>query len=252
MELELHRSTVAWPQIPALASGKAREYNLRGPSDFSYNTRMEQTPNPAALTNDQTPSAHPATPTPQPVSAIAVPDALPPAGTPPCDLLELSTSQVKALEALTAGHSIADAARGAGVHPGTLHRWKKTDPRFIVALNAWRIEALASARDRVLALTDEATRAAYRLLRKDNPSVTIAILKSLGSLGDTPPGTTDIDEAAANLRQEQRKRDDARKSRLRDDPTPSATMRRRPFGDEEPTRDDWKRPAPWPSSNPNR
>ena len=176
---------------------------------------MEQTPNPAALTNDPTLNPTPTPPTTQVVTATPVPDSLPAAGTPPVDLLELSESQIKALGAIAAGRSLADAAQDAGVDPSTVYRWRKNDPRFIVAMNAWRIEARVCARDRILALTDEATRAAYRLLRKDNPSVTIAIMKSIGSLAAARRGTTDVDEAADKLRRDKNKRVEARKQRLR-------------------------------------
>src|SRR5665213_1366692 len=129
-------------------------------------------PDPAAQTNDpsltSTPAPEPVSATPvvelrspdapsapsgDSTSAVAAGDPLPRPGTPPCDQLELSATQVTALEALAAGQSLADAARWAGVNPGTIYRWKKNDPGFIAALNAWRIEALAGARDRLLALT---------------------------------------------------------------------------------------------------
>jgi hypothetical protein len=180
-----------------------------------YNSGMEQIPNNAALTNDPTSNLSPPTPPPQVVSATPVPDSPLAPGTPPLHLLELSPMQTKALVALAAGRSLADAAGDAGVDPSTIYRWKKNDPHFIVAMNAWRIEAMVGARDRLLALTDEATRAAYRLLRKDNPSVTIAIVKTIGSLAGVKPGTTDAAEAADALRRREEKRQEARKRRLR-------------------------------------
>jgi hypothetical protein len=175
---------------------------------------MEQNPNLAALTNDST--LNPATPAemPQAVSATQVAEAQMEPGTPPVDLGELSEAQIRALQTLAANGSLADAARSAGVAAMTLYRWRNDNPHFIVALNAWRGEVIASAYDRVLGLSDEAIRAALRLVRKDNPSVTIAILKALGALTHREPGTTDVNEFASNLRQVARKRAKGKWERL--------------------------------------
>jgi len=178
---------------------------------------MEQKPNLPELTNDQTPNPPAVPPTPQIVTATPVQHGLPAPATPPGDLPLLTAAQLTTLHALTAGCSVAEAAREAGIHPATIYRWKKDDPRFIVTMNAWRSEALASARDRFLALTDEAVRTAYRLLRKDNASVAIAIIKALGPIVGDKPGVIDVDEASDELRTDRRKRDDARKRRLREE-----------------------------------
>src|SRR2546421_677969 len=73
--------------------------------------------------------------------------------------VELSQPQRTAIEMLTSGHTAIDSAMKAGVRRMTLYRWLKSDATFQAAYNAWRRDALATARGRMLALTDVAVTA---------------------------------------------------------------------------------------------
>ena len=73
--------------------------------------------------------------------------------TPASDIpADVSSEQWTAIEKLSTGKSIVDAAAAAGVSRWTLHRWIKNDPHFQAAYNAWHIEVAATARARLLAL----------------------------------------------------------------------------------------------------
>src|SRR5260221_559194 len=70
--------------------------------------------------------------------------------------LALSPAQRTAIEKLTCGHTLVDSATAAGVNRTTLYRWLKSDAQFQAAYNAWQQDALATARARMLGLTDVA------------------------------------------------------------------------------------------------
>jgi hypothetical protein len=86
--------------------------------------------------------------------------------------LSLTPPQRKAIEKLTAGHTVADSATAAGVNRCTLYRWLKHDPEFQAAYNAWQQDAIATARGRLLALTDTAVTAVGKaMLQWESPIV---------------------------------------------------------------------------------
>src|SRR5947209_6027615 len=78
----------------------------------------------------------------------------------------LSPAQRTAIERLTSGYTMVDSALAAGVGRATLYRWLKSDPEFLAAYNAWQQDAVATARGRLLALTDSAVSAVGKAMGK--------------------------------------------------------------------------------------
>jgi transposase-like protein len=81
----------------------------------------------------------------------------------------LSPAQIRALAALAAGQTIADAAREAGCDRGTIYRWLKNDPLFAAEYSCIRREMADSLEVRAKALTNDALDALRSLLGKDVP-----------------------------------------------------------------------------------
>src|SRR5258706_16120705 len=63
-------------------------------------------------------------------------------------------AQGKAMELISAGAGLREAAEGAGVSRMTLHRWMREDPAFVAAWNAWRAHARRAAASRLLGIAD--------------------------------------------------------------------------------------------------
>ena len=103
----------------------------------------------------------------------------------------LSPPQRRAIEKLTAGDTVIDAAKAAGVTRSTLHRWLKDNPHFAAAYNAWQEESIAIARGRLVALTGDAVGAVATAIRAGDSRAALAILKSMGLLDRPTPGSTD-------------------------------------------------------------
>lgn len=80
----------------------------------------------------------------------------------------LTAQQRRAVEALLAGRTKADAAREANVAETTLHRWYANNPAFVAEMERGRREGLKNAVD---ALRLSACRAVERLKAEmDSPS----------------------------------------------------------------------------------
>ena len=81
--------------------------------------------------------------------------------------MQLSPPQRTAIQLLTSGKTVVDSALAAGVSRATLYRWLKDDPNFQAAHNAWQHDAIATARSKLLALTDAAIETVRCALLKD-------------------------------------------------------------------------------------
>jgi len=68
----------------------------------------------------------------------------------------LTAQQLVAIGQLVEGQSISAAARVAGVHRGTVHRWINADPDFRAAHEHVRAQMLDAAHSRLLTLADKA------------------------------------------------------------------------------------------------
>jgi len=70
--------------------------------------------------------------------------------------ISLSSTQELALEWLTNGGSITEAAQFAGVTRQTVTRWLRTDEDFQAVYTAWREEAAAIVQGRMIAASESA------------------------------------------------------------------------------------------------
>lgn len=104
-------------------------------------------------------------------------------------LSRVSEPQAAALRALVEGRTTVQAAAEAGVDRGTLYRWRTQDRDFMAALNAWRADMVAQARDRMLALADKAVNAVAGGLDKGDARLGLRVLKDLecSRVGKTEP-----------------------------------------------------------------
>src|SRR6185437_10739799 len=90
--------------------------------------------------------------------------------------------QLAYLRALISGKTITAAAEEAGVARKTVYRWQ-SNPRFAAVLNAWRNQAMESARTQLVGLTDEAIETLSVALKKNRDvRVALALLKGVGGL----------------------------------------------------------------------
>jgi hypothetical protein len=108
--------------------------------------------------------------------------------------LALTPGQRKAIEMLTSGHTLVDSATAAGVGRTTLYRWLKGDAKFLAAYNAWQQDALATARGRLLAMSDLAVTTVGKAMNAGDSKTALAVLKSLGVMDRVQPGPTDPEE----------------------------------------------------------
>ena len=132
------------------------------------------------------------------------PDGAGPAG--------LSAAQRTAIEWLTAGESAVSAAAAAGVNRTTVYRWLKADPAFQAAYNAWQSDVLATARARLLALTDAAVTTVTAAVARGDARTALAVLQRQGLLAPPQPGPTDP-ELIAREREVARRRAEVRVAR---------------------------------------
>ena len=107
---------------------------------------------------------------------------------------------------MTAGYSLAHSAAAAGVHRTTLYRWLTHDPNFAAAYNAWQHDALATARGRLLALTDTAVTSVGRSIAKGDGRLALQLLDRLGLTTAVKPGPTDPADVQRDQNVEQRLR----------------------------------------------
>jgi hypothetical protein len=68
---------------------------------------------------------------------------------------DLKPAQRQALQLLAGGAGIVQTALKLGVPRRTISRWVNHNPKFIAALNAWKVEQLESGRASALAMTDD-------------------------------------------------------------------------------------------------
>jgi hypothetical protein len=115
----------------------------------------------------------------------------PPAAPAGAERFALPSVQEIALQRLTAGSSIVDAARAARVDRRTIQRWIRSDPHFGAAYNAWQHEMLASGRARLLAMADMALDTVQSALLQGNARVAVQVAKATGVMDAPKPGTTD-------------------------------------------------------------
>ena len=159
------------------------------------------------------PESPPAHQSPSPLPDVAdAPDPLPAipfAAVSPAEALAmpLTPAQRTAIARLTAGHTLLDAATAAGVNRTTVYRWLKHDPAFLAAYNAWQADAIATARGRLLALTDAAVTTVHRSLQRGDGRLALKLLERLGIADRPTPGPTDPEDVKREQAVEQKNRE---------------------------------------------
>lgn len=96
-----------------------------------------------------------------------------------------SSEQVIAIEQLAAGSTVVRAAQIAGVSRETIHRWCRDDWEFQAALNRARRDLQEAVHRRLLAAAERAAANVAEAVEGGNLSASLALLKSLGSMGIT-------------------------------------------------------------------
>ena len=106
----------------------------------------------------------------------------------------LPPEQATVLERLLAGSPVTDAARAAGVHRSTVHRWLQGDYHFQAAWNRGRSEVRDSSEAALLKLAPKALAAIERALDAGDVQASLSLLKGLGLLSGKPIqiGSTDL------------------------------------------------------------
>ena len=125
--------------------------------------------------------------------------------------LALTPAQRTAIEKLTSGHTLVDSATAAGVNRTTLYRWLKHDPEFQAAFNAWQQDVMATARGRLLALTDTAVTAVGKAMLQGDGRLALKLLERMGIAEPPQPGATDVDELKREQTLERKKQEIARR-----------------------------------------
>jgi hypothetical protein len=120
--------------------------------------------------------------------------------------LALSPGQRKAIELLTSGHTVVEAATAAGVGRATLYRWLKGDAQFVAAYNAWQADAIATARARLLAMTDLAVATVGKAMSRGDAKTAVAVLKAMGVMKRPNVGPVEVEEVKRVQDLEERKR----------------------------------------------
>ena len=130
--------------------------------------------------------------------------------------LALSAAQRTAIERLTCGQTLVDSATAAGVSRMTLYRWLKNDVQFQAAYNAWQQDAVATARGRMLGVTDVAVMSLARALSREagqpvqlaavaQGRLALRVLERMGIADRPTPGPTEVEELERRRDLERRK-----------------------------------------------
>jgi hypothetical protein len=130
--------------------------------------------------------------------------------------LALTPGQRKAIEMLTSGHTLVDSATAAGVGRTTLYRWLKGDAKFLAVYNSWQQDALATARGRLLAMSDLAVTTIGKAMSAGDAKTALAVLKALGVMERVQPGATDPDEVTRQQEMERKTREFEEKKKRQD------------------------------------
>src|SRR3954468_12715879 len=90
-----------------------------------------------------------------------------------------AAEQDKAIELISSGKGLKEAAQEAGVHRSTLHRWFKEDPKFVAAWNAWRAHARRAAASRLLGIADRAVQVVGEAIEAGDAKMALQVVKGL-------------------------------------------------------------------------
>ena len=103
----------------------------------------------------------------------------------------LTIPQRNALTAIIEGRPVTAAAKEAGVHRCTVHRWLKSNPVFRAAYNAWEYESKTNTMSRLLAIVKKALDAVTWSIDEGDGRLAYTLLKDLGLLTRIQDSLTD-------------------------------------------------------------
>src|SRR5882762_8589150 len=95
----------------------------------------------------------------------------------------LSAAQRAALTAISAGRTIRDAARAAGVDRSSVHRWMRSTQAFQVAMEEAQLVAQAACEASIAGLGEKAVEVLRLALDRGDVRVAIVVATGLGLLG---------------------------------------------------------------------
>jgi predicted DNA-binding protein YlxM (UPF0122 family) len=120
---------------------------------------------------------------------------------------ELAERQKTALELLSTGMSVAEAARRVEVNRRTVFRWIKSDPVFAAAYNQWHAEMEESCRSQLAMLAEAATSAVRGALERGDARMGMQLLKGLGLIAPVENRVMDAEEIGRrNVLEEKRRK----------------------------------------------
>jgi len=96
--------------------------------------------------------------------------------------LALPTRQQALLDALAKGKDFTEAARLAGVNRQTFYNWRRGDPRFVAAFNAWQNDNVAVAQSRLAGGAGLAATTLLDAIAAGNVPAALELLRRLGLL----------------------------------------------------------------------
>ena len=120
----------------------------------------------------------------------------------------LTTPQEKALAALLAGETATDAARAAGVHRSTIHRWLN-DAHFLAEFNGRRTDLQSALDEKLAQLQAKALSVVEDTIDRGDARTAVAVLRGSGLLDGQRRliGPTDPDRIAKDQAHEASQRE---------------------------------------------
>ena len=105
-------------------------------------------------------------------------------------IVGLSVNQAAAFEALTAGASIASAARAGNVTRKTLYSWLAEGHAFAQAYEQWKQSIAETSRTRLLMIGEAATVQIAKAVRQGDTRAALAVARGMGLLAAPAVGPT--------------------------------------------------------------